>query len=375
MTFSLSDVSNLVQKAEKKIAPLDRSFVGVDIGASSTKIVQLAVIDDVVTLETYGEIGTVSPACTESAQGSLVSQVARSAELSDLLHEVNAQSRNCGVAVSLAEAFINTIDLPKRDPEQMRRIIPSEAQKLIPIPVQKVMLDWYTLPEAEASAFDTLKPHQQTESHFQKVIVVAVNNETAHRLGGIVSESRLSPSFYEIEMFSAARACARAATDSTFILDLGASSTKAYTVNEDWIVCDARLIPVGGTAITGEVMKALSCDLLAAERAKCERGFSAGSEASTAIASALAPIWTYAQQMFDDHTKRGGKPIKHVLLAGGGSYMPDIVDLVSNKLSLPVEVIRSFERTKGPMILEDTLREDGPRFAVAVGLALRGIGR
>lgn len=368
-------VSKIIKKIGDVI-PYTGSFVGVDIGSSSIKIVQLSMIDNDIVLETYGEISNTpydvgqAPGKTSDANPAI-----RSAELSDLLHEVDAQSRRCGVAVPLSESFINVIDLPKRDPEQMRRLVPAEVQKFIPISVDKLMIDWYPVKEEESSVFDVLVPNKQTEAHFQKVIVVAVNNDSAYRLGQIAKDSRLEPAFFEIEMFSAARACIHTSETPALLLDLGATSTKAYILNERRVPVDARVIPVGGASLTEEIGKARSCDPLAAERIKCEQGLAAGSEVHTTIESALAPIWTYVEQMFEEQKKRESKPIERIFLAGGGSYMPGIIELVASKLSLPVELIRAFDRTKGPMILEHTLREDGPRFAVAVGLALRGLGR
>jgi Tfp pilus assembly PilM family ATPase len=68
-----------------------------------------------------------------------------------------------------------------------------------------------------------------------------------------------------------------------------------------------------------------------------------------------------------------GKKVENVLVMGGGSYMPEIIPYIQNKLKLPVERLSGFGRTKGPIILEDTFKEDGPLYAVAVGLALRGL--
>jgi type IV pilus assembly protein PilM len=366
--------SDLVQKIQKR-AIAGNSFIGVDIGSSSTKIVQLSLDGDVAKLETYGEIENALYGDTEPGKSATVSPSAHSAELSDLLHEVKAQSRRCAVAIPLSGTLINTVDLPKRDPEQMRLIIPGEAKKYIPVPITDVMLDWYALPEAETDAFDTVRAQTPVAPQFQKVMIVAITNETAHGLGDMVKGSELTCEFYEIEMFSTVRACAHTVAASTLILDLGASAIKAYIVNDRWLTLAARSVPSGGQMITQEVMKALSCDFNAAERAKREQGLGSASAARAAITAALSPLWTYVEQMTQEHRSRGGKPIERILLSGGGSYMPGISEMISSTLSIPVEVIRAFDRTKGPMILENTLRDDGPRFAVAVGLALRGIGK
>jgi len=364
-----------IAHAIKKTAGLGESFVGIDVGTSSIKIVQLRLVDDIVTLETYGEIETARYAdssyghtrANESQQGSA---------LQDLLHEVDARSRVCGMAVPLSDTLLNLVDLPKRDPEQMRVIVPAEAKQYIPVPMESVMIDWYALPDPneDEDVFDTLKPKQKVEAKFQKVMIVAIKKEVAVKLSEVVRESALSPAFYEIEMFSVARSCGHDIDVPTLILDLGASTTKAYIMDEHRLMLGARFIPIGGHAITDAVAKALACDAAAAERAKCESGLSEGSDAADAIKDTLAPLWTYVRQMEDEYGKDGSKKIQNVLLAGGGADMPGLSEFLATKYPGSVSKAEGFRRTKGPMILENTLKEDGPRYTVAAGLALRGIG-
>ena len=367
-------VSADLKERIKGLAPYIGSFIGVDVGTSSIKIVQLSVQNDVVILETYGEVSN-APYDANLPPGKAPDAITRSDALSDLLHAVDAQSRSCAVGVSLSESFVNVIDAPRRDPEQMRKLIPGEIQKFIPMPVEKVMLDWYPLTEEKPHVFDVLLPHAQATVEHEKVVVVAVNNDTAYRLETIAGGAQLRPSFFEIEMFGIARACPRAPEAPALIFDLGASATKAYILNEHLIPVGARVIPVGGLQLTQEIMKSQSIDVAASEELKRTAGLGPQSTVAPIIEQALEPLWSYAHGMLQDHAQLGGKKVERVLLCGGGSYMPGIVDMVAAKLALPVDVIHAFDRTKGPMILEYVLKEDGPRYAVALGLALRGIGR
>jgi type IV pilus assembly protein PilM len=274
-----------------------------------------------------------------------------------------------------SETLMNPVNLPKRDKEQMDKIIPVEAQRFIPVPVSEIMLDWYAIPEEETNAFDATKSGAQVQAQFQKVMLVGVNKKTAQSYGKVMSAGGLTSTFFEIETFSALRSCLHAKTAPTLLLDLGASSTKAAIVNQHWVLVAARLIPVGGTQITEDIKQAQKCDFMTAERLKCEQGIAKGSSVHGTIEKSLAPIWTYAKQILEEHDKKSARSVEHVLLCGGGSSMPGIADLIKEKLSLPVEIVHGFGRTKGPMILEETFAQDGPRFAVAVGLALRGIGK
>jgi Tfp pilus assembly PilM family ATPase len=68
-----------------------------------------------------------------------------------------------------------------------------------------------------------------------------------------------------------------------------------------------------------------------------------------------------------------GIAIEKVVLTGGGALLTGLVPYTRDMLSYPVEVADPFSKVAYPAFLEDTLREAGPSFAVAVGVALRGL--
>jgi type IV pilus assembly protein PilM len=252
----------------RNVALYGRGFVGVDIGSSSTKIVQLSIQDGLVSLDTYGMISNSNYSHVEDGQASFPTVDAASAEVADLMHEIGVLSRRGAVAVPFAESLMQAVELPKRDPEQMKRIIPVESQKYIPIPVNEILLDWYVIPDEESNAFDATKPRSTTEIHMEKVMLVGLNKTTASKFIAIASRSGLTPEFYEIEAFSALRASLHAKKSPTLVMDFGASSTKIYVVDQHWIMFGARIIPTGGDAITQEIRKKTPMQFAEAEKMK-----------------------------------------------------------------------------------------------------------
>jgi type IV pilus assembly protein PilM len=291
------------------------------------------------------------------------------------VHEIDARSRRSGAAIPFDETLMSTVNLPKRDREQMQKIIPAEARRFIPVPIEEVMLDWYAIPDDQADAFDTMQAGKITEAQFQKVMVVGVNKKTARSFTEAIARSGFSCEFFEIEIFSAIHASLHAQKEPTLLLDLGASATKAAIVNQHWVLVAARMIPVGGAQITGDIAKALAVDFDSAERLKCEQGLLAASSCAKPIAASLQTLFTYINQVLEEHAKQSQQAVKHVLLSGGGAYMPGIVEYIKTKLPYSVEILNGFQRARGPMILAEAIALDGPRYAVAAGLALRGVGK
>jgi Tfp pilus assembly PilM family ATPase len=79
------------------------------------------------------------------------------------------------------------------------------------------------------------------------------------------------------------------------------------------------------------------------------------------------------KKIFSSFFQAEGKEVRRVLLAGGSAFMPGIIDYFMKNLSKPTEIANPFTNIYYPPILEDTLKEIGPSYAIAVGAALRGL--
>lgn len=60
-----------------------------------------------------------------------------------------------------------------------------------------------------------------------------------------------------------------------------------------------------------------------------------------------------------------------MLLVGGGSALKGVVDVAKNIFQTEVVAGDPFSKVVAPAFLEKVLKETGPEFAVAVGIALR----
>jgi Tfp pilus assembly PilM family ATPase len=134
------------------------SIIGVDIGAASAKVVQLRSAHGAAVLETYGEIA-LGPYNKEAIGKAVKLAPEKTAEaLNDLIKEANVTAKTAGISIPFSSSLISVLDLPKSDPEQLKRMIPIEARKYIPMQISEVMLDWFIVPPDEAdTAFDRVQ--------------------------------------------------------------------------------------------------------------------------------------------------------------------------------------------------------------------------
>lgn len=374
-------ISQIRKQLDARLAPLGaESVLGVDIGKSSIKIVQLRRDKERPILETYGEIelgpyGNVNP-------GEVVrlSPSQNSSALLDLLHEVEAKARWGGVAIALSSSLVSVVDLPKRDPEQMNVIIRSDVKKIIPVSMDKVTIDWFAIPDEEFSqgAFDRAAAKVPVKVKLQKVFLAATDNEALDTYKEISSQANLRTAFYEIESFSVIRSAADTRNGPVVLIDFGANTAKICISSHDHFIRMAHAFELSGQKITENIMSEMRMNFADAQKAKQTHGLSGanieGEEASK-IAGAIKPIidqiFSEAKKIIDDYNRDYKVAVSNAVLIGGGACIPGILEYGAQKLGMPAVLGNPFATTSTPMILEPVLREAGPRFAVAMGLALR----
>lgn len=374
MEFSLG-------KLFSSLKSTDGSVVGVDIGTSSIKVVQLRASRGVAVLETYGEI-----ALGPYAQNPIGKTVRVSAEkiaeaLTDLMKEANITAHEASVSIPFSSSLLTVIDLPKVDAESLKRIVPIEARKYIPVPVSDVVLDWFVIPHEDAgsSAFDVIGAADRAKvGNKQEVLLVAIHNDILHTYQTVSANANLKVDFYEIEVFSAIRATIDHGIAPLLMVDLGASTSKLYIV-ERGIVRLTHIVTAGGQNMTETLARSMSWEFEKAERVKRERGLRESTSYSrtenesinTALLSTLSRVFGEVNRVLLSYGERSNKNVARVILTGGGASLPGLVDVARKSLNAEVTIADPFSHTEAPAFLDEVLKQIGPGFAVSVGLALR----
>ncbi len=358
------------------------SVAGIDIGSSAIKIVQLKKKNGQAILETYGELAlgpyanaTVGQAV--SLQGDKIAQA-----IIDLMKEkeVNITTNKCGVSIPFSSSLMSVIEMPEVSPKQLAVMVPLEARKYIPVPVSEVMLDWSVIPKSENRIEEepsTLP--SQTETIAKPipkidVLVVAIHNDTIARYKDIVEKSRLDAGFFEIEIFSTMRAVLEETLAPVMIMDMGAASTKLYIV-ERGVIEASHTINRGAQDITSTISSSLGIPVEKAEIMKRDAGASGEDKTlKDIIILTLDYIFAEANQSLLAFEKKYNKPVSKVILVGGGASLKGLAPLAEANFKTKVEAGNPFGKVIAPAFLETILKETGPEFAVAVGLALRKLG-
>lgn len=367
--------SSLMSLFQKK----SESVIGIDIGSSSIKVVQVERKSGRAVLETYGELALGPYTGMEIGRATNLPAEKLAEAVKDLFREAKISTNKCGVAIPFSSSLVSLIDIPTFDQKQLSQIIPIEARKYIPVPISEVSLDWWVIPKESDAAMHKAPPGLAEESNplaaapKTSVLIVAIHNEALVKYKSIMSANNLDASFFEIEVFSTVRSILDPEPSSVLILDMGAGATRVYIVDHG-IIRSTHTINKGGQDLTLALSGAMNVPVAQAEELKRSFGLSAqkdGQDLSQIMTGILSYIFLEANRMLLGYQKRYNRTIGKVVLTGGGVNLKGLPQFAETSFQTPVIIADPFEKVEAPAFLEKVLEGAGPEFAVAIGVALR----
>lgn len=366
-----------------------KSFLGVDIGTSAIKVVQLSKERDTYRLENYGEIKfSEEEAPMEVYQQSSLKMLDE--QVADLLKKIIAETgitaTQAAFSLPVFSSFSTIIELPPMPKDEMEKAIQFEARQYVPIPISEVSLDSLVIGEEhkmhkenganarnEEERQKEAQPSAAQKKKHVEVLLVAVPNEIKKKYQHIAELAGLDLVALEMETFPLARALLKGDPAITVIADVGARSTDICIVDNGFVRISHNF-EFSGVDITKAYAEFAKLNFIDAERAKKVTGLdlTPGQLAEAkALVGIVDNIINEIDRIIHSYFNKTGREVKRVVLAGGVSFMPGFVERLQEKLSAPVMVGNPFENLAWQKELEKTLTDIGPSFGVAVGLAMR----
>ncbi len=348
------------------------SALGIDIGSSSIKVVQLEKKGDKAILNTYGELSLGPYAEVSVGQSTNLPTEKIIQAIGDLLaeKEVGLSTHIAGLAIPFRASLMSVIEVPKMTEKELASLVPIEARKYIPVPISDVTLDWSIVPKIESDDDSEMKPKTLD------VLLVAIHNNIINQYKEIVDKTGIDAKFFEIEVFSSMRAVLEGVKGPLMIFDMGASTTKLYIV-ERGLVHHSHTVNRGSQDITANIARLLNVSTEEAEVLKRNIGMGRtpeGVDLSEAASVIAAEIFAEANRFLFTFQKKRNENIRSVFLTGGGSALRGLRELAASNFKVEVVSGNPFEKVETPAFLENVLKVTGPEFTVAVGCALRALG-
>lgn len=355
-------------------------ILGIDVGSSSIKVVLIEKVEEKIVLRNYGEIALGPRADMGVGQATNLPPEKIALALRDLLKEAGIVAHHTLIAIPFSASLLSVVELPDIGKKELDSMIPIEARRYIPVPITEVSLDWWVLPKrrseekvaAPASA-DTAKQVGKIE-----VIIAAIHNEVIKKYESIKRDAQIpgEASHFEIEIFSTLRAIVGRDLSPVLVIDIGAGSTKLALVDEG-VVRGSHVISAGGQDITLALSRSQGIPFEKAEEIKCRIGMigdSEGRDVQVVAELLLANVMNEAARFVENYEHKYSTKITKVILVGGGARLKGVEKIVAQNFpKSSIAVGDPFVRVDAPAFLTQTLKEISPNFAVAVGVALKGL--
>jgi type IV pilus assembly protein PilM len=351
-----------------------KSVLGIDIGPSSIKVVQLKRRKGRAILETYGELSLGPYAGLEIGRSTNLTTDQLAQAVVDVLRESNTTTKKSGLSIPMGSSLVSFIKLPKVDESQLAQMIPLEARKYIPVPISEVSIDYLVIPRNDSIASEYQNSEEKPEEKTIDVLLVVIHNDAMARNKEITRIANLETTFSEIEIFGSMRSVLDQGTAPQMIIDFGSGSTKIYIV-ERGILRVSHMISRGSQDITLAISKSLGISVDEAEKMKRERGLfkkeGEQMDINEITSLTLDYIFSEVSRVLLNYQKKTERNISKVFLTGGGVLLKGLKEKAETSFNVPVVLADPFSKVEYPAFLDTVLKQAGPSFSVAIGLALR----
>ena len=351
------------------------SYLGVDIGASGIKVVELANEKGRAKLLTYGYCEQAS----ESEASPFDDLKATAAVLSDICRQAGTTTARALAGLPSSQLFSAIVAVPRRkDEREMKPLIDVQVSKVTPLPLSEMVVYSTFIDDVKPLLpLEKGSPPAPARSEYVRVLVTGGAKTLIQKYIEIFKLAKLELVAIDAEPFALTRALIGKDRTAVALVDIGFKRTN-ITIVEKGIPFLTRSINVGGASVTKRIMEAAGLSQNDAEQMKRDLGSSGnrGSALPPAVEAVIQPIMNevkYAFQLYANMELTDVKKVEKVIVTGGSAHLPHVPEYLASQLNVNVYRGDPWARVAYPAELRPVLDDIGPRMSVAIGLAMRDI--
>lgn len=341
----------------------DNLFLGIDIGDSSLKMVELKKKNRRIYLSNYAFSENVSEVNFMKVDDA--NYLARA--INKVRTEAGITAKKVTASLPTFAVFSSIISVNNVDKKGMAEAVNEEAKKVIPLPLDEMTLDWKIIPDKNGKI--------QTKGNLQ-VFLTGSPKKLVRKYIDIFKAAKLELASLETETFSLVRSLVGDDKSTVMIVEIGANSTDLFIVKESIPVLN-RSLAVCASTVTRILAEKLGLSFAQAEQFKFDLSVTLNADTNEELPQllikTLEPIVTEMEYMLEFFQSQNKGNVEKIILSGGGALLLNLADYLSKRLNIKVIIGDPWNRVRYPEELRPVLSEVGPRLAVAIGLAMREI--
>ena len=343
-----------------------KSLVGLDIGSSAVKAVELKPAGKGYKVTAFGA-EFVPP--DSIVDGAIIDGAAVADAIRRLFETRKIQTKDVAASLSGNAVIVKKITLPVMTDTELAESIYWEAEQYIPFDIQDVNLDYQILDPGDAAAGKAT----------MDVLLVAAKKEKIADYTGVIAQAGRTAVVVDVDAFALQNAFevnyGIEPGQVVVLLNAGASATNINILQGEQSVF-TRDISIGGNAYTEALQKELNLPFEQANQLK--RGEAVDGvtfeDARPVLRAVSENVMLEIQKTFDFFKATAASDrIDRIVVSGGASRAEGFLEMLTERFEAPVELFDPFKRvafdTKRFQV--DAVADVAPTVAVAVGLALR----
>jgi type IV pilus assembly protein PilM len=377
------------------------SYLGIDLGLGGVKIVELRNNKGRAQLLTYG---FAEEADETNHEAYFANTKKISAIIKKVCDEANTTSKQVIASLPTYTVFDSIITLPLMPQKKLKPAIEAEARKIISRPLEEMVLYWNILnqeggngnPVSTTQNLSDTKGDEKKdviisqETKYLKILLTAAPKDFIDKYVKIFHDAKLNLLSLETAAFALTRSLAGMDKSQLLIADIGAETTEIIILDRGLPVF-SRSINLGGFQVTKAIQENLKINRDEAEQIKMDLSANKDSQSPDIIKileKTVSPIINeikYSMNLYFNRLSLKNpeeekidkieeeKRIEKIILTGGNSLLVGLKDYAEKELSTRVFVGDPWARVIYPQDLKPLLDEIGPKFSIAIGLAMREI--
>ena len=357
-----------LKESLKKILPIGKgpiTVLGIDIGNSTIRVVELAKHGEQEMLKNYAVVPLLPayerPIKKIKQNRALLSSTEIAEILNSILKEAEIKTKRAVFSIPDLATFFTSFVLPPMSKEEMPQAVRFEARRHVPLPLSEITLDWLVTK-------GRVSDHKTSDL---EILLVAVPNTTIDQYTKIAELCGLELISLEAEVFGLFRALVKDNHAAVGLIEIGGQSTTCSVVDGKTIKL-SHSFDIAGNSLTQRLSKSLNLEYKQAENLKKIQGIFKGVQNTRNILTPLLDlILVEIDKVVQSFYRQEGKEIETYILAGDSALLPGLKQYFSKSLGKEVNIAQPFVDMVYPPILEEIVKEIGPGFSVAAGMALK----
>jgi type IV pilus assembly protein PilM len=345
-----------------------KKMIGVDIGTSSIKIVEISHWGGGRTLENYGEIKAMSlyedhdPFRNFAGSNYLLSDFFVSRAIKAVLEESGIKTKAAVFSIPDYSTFSTSFELPPMAEKEISEAVRYHAPQYIPLPSAETTLDWQLINGTPGDKKSKLE-----------ILLTAIPNQILQSYKKVADNVGLELYSIEAEALAITRALLNGSKKTICLIDIGVQSTTINIVDKGHLKKSYSSSFAGGQ-LNYAIASSFGMSRVEAEEIKNSKGLiDVDKNITKALYLLIDPLLFEVKKVSSDFFQSTGKNIEEIYLTGGTANLPGLKEYFQESIGKKVLIPNCFSKFLYPPILDETLKEMGPSFSVSVGAALGGL--